>query len=62
MAGCKMKKMAQGGMVSEYGGKETYKSKSAMKKHEKVEGPKKEKMEKMGKGYMRGGMVASKKK
>lgn len=33
--------------VSEYGGMETYASKSAMKKHEKAEGSKMEKMEKM---------------
>lgn len=33
--------------VSEYGGMETYASKAAMKKHEKAEGSKMEKMEKM---------------
>jgi len=43
--------------ISEYGGKEQYASKGAMKKHEKVEGPKKEKMEKAGKGYKMGGKV-----
>lgn len=43
--------------IKEYGGKESYASKGAMKMHEKAEGPKKEKMEKMGKGYAKGGMV-----
>lgn len=46
-----------GGMVKEYGGKEKYASKGAMKKHEGKEGPKKEKMEGMGKGYSMGGKV-----
>lgn len=46
-----------GGMVKEYGGKESYSSKKAMQKHERAESPKKEKMEKMGKGYANGGMV-----
>lgn len=46
--------------ISEYGGKEVYASKGAMKKHEKAEGPKKEKMEKMGKGYAKGGIVLHK--
>lgn len=35
-------------MISEYGGKEKYASKAAMKKHEKSEGKKVEKMEKKG--------------
>jgi hypothetical protein len=35
-------------MISEYGGKEKYASKTAMKKHEKVEGKKVEKLEKNG--------------
>lgn len=43
--------------ISEYGGKEQYASKQAMKKHEKTEGSKKEKMEKAGKGYKMGGKV-----
>lgn len=34
-------------MKKEYGGKETYKSTSAMKKHEAKESPRKEKSEKM---------------
>ena len=34
-------------MKKEYGGKETYKSTSAMKKHEKAESPRKERSEKM---------------
>lgn len=33
--------------ISEYGGKEVYASKTAMMKHEKAEGSKMEKMEKM---------------
>lgn len=45
------KKMAKGGAVKktikEYGGKEKYASKAAMMKHEKKEGPAKEKKEKM---------------
>ena len=35
-------------MISEYGGKEKYASKAAMKKHENVEGKKVENMEKKG--------------
>lgn len=35
-------------MISEYGGKEKYASKAAMKKHEKMEGKKVEKLEKKG--------------
>lgn len=46
-----------GGKVKEYGGKETYASKGAMKKHEGKESMKKEKMEGMGKGYAMGGKV-----
>jgi len=42
-------------MMSEYGGKEKYKSKGAMKRHEGMEKPKIERME--GKGYAKGGMV-----
>lgn len=53
----KPKGYKKGGMISEYGGMETYKSKSAMAKHEKAESPKKEKMEGMGSGYKKGGMV-----
>ena len=37
---------AKNKMVSEYGGKEMYASKTAMKKHEKAEGPKVEAKEK----------------
>lgn len=44
-------------MMKEYGGKESYPSKKAMKKHEAKESSKKEKMEKMGKGYAMGGKV-----
>ena len=40
-------KMAKGGKISEYGGKETYKSKSAMMKHEKGESPSMERKERM---------------
>ena len=36
----------RGGMISEYGGKEKYKSKAAMKKHESKESKTEEKMEK----------------
>ena len=36
----------KGGMISEYGGKEKYKSKAAMKKHESKESKTEEKMEK----------------
>ena len=46
-------KMAKGGKISEYGGKETYKSKSAMMKHEKAESPSMERKERM----MGGGKV-----
>lgn len=43
--------------ISEYGGKEMYSSKSAMKKHEKAETPMEEKMEKkMGKNMARATM------
>jgi len=59
-----MKKYQKGG-ISEYGGMEKYKSKTAMKKHEKVESPSEEKMEKkMGKNMARATMqkVASKSK
>ena len=43
--------------ISEYGGKEMYSSKAAMKKHEKAETPMEEKMEKkMGKGMARADM------
>jgi hypothetical protein len=38
-------KMAMGGKVSEYGGKENYKSKSSMMKHEGMESPAMEKKE-----------------
>lgn len=47
-------------MIKEYGGKETYKSKGAMKRHEGKEGSSKERMEKMGKGYKAGGKVKGK--
>ena len=40
-------KKAVGKKISEYGGMEKYASKPAMKKHEKVEGKKVEKKEKM---------------
>jgi hypothetical protein len=43
-------------MMSEYGGKEKYKSKGAMKRHEGMEKPKIERMERM-RGYRDGGMV-----
>lgn len=43
-------------MMSEYGGKETYASKEAMKRHERKESPKMERKEKM-RGYANGGMV-----
>lgn len=43
--------------TKEYGGKEVYKSKTAMKKHESKESKAKEKAEKMGKGYAKGGAV-----
>lgn len=43
-------------MVSEYGGKEQYKSKGAMMRHERKEGKKMERMEGM-RGYKNGGMV-----
>jgi hypothetical protein len=46
----------KGGMISEYGGKEKYASKAAMKKHEGSEGKKMEMKEKMG-SYKKGGMV-----
>jgi hypothetical protein len=52
-----MKKPA---MIKEYGGKEKYASKGAMKKHEGAEGKKKEKMEGMA-GYKKGGMVKGRK-
>jgi hypothetical protein len=46
---CKKHTMAMAKkMISEYGGKEKYASKAAMKKHEKMEGKKVEKMEKKG--------------
>jgi hypothetical protein len=41
--------------ISEYGGKEMYKSKAQMMKHEKAETPKMEKKEK--KMYNKGGMA-----
>ena len=47
--------MAKSKMIKEYGGKETYKSKSAMKKHEKSESKKTERMEKMGMRKMKMG-------
>jgi hypothetical protein len=43
-------------MMSEYGGKEKYKSKDTMMRHERKEGPKMERKEKM-RGYKDGGMV-----
>lgn len=52
-----MKKPA---MIKEYGGKEKYASKAAMKKHEGAEGKKKEMSEKMG-SYKKGGMVKGRK-
>lgn len=52
-----MKKPA---MIKEYGGKEKYPSKGAMKKHEGMEGKKKEMSEKMG-SYKKGGMVKGRK-
>jgi len=54
------KSYKKGGMISEYGGKEKYPSKGAMKKHEGMEGMKKEKMEGMG-SYKKGGMVKGRK-
>lgn len=52
-------KMAKGGKISEYGGKETYKSKAAMMKHEKAESPAKERAEKMASGGKCRGMGAA---
>jgi hypothetical protein len=60
--GGKVKKMAMGGKVSEYGGKENYKSKASMMKHEGMESKAVEKMEsKMAGGGMCRGMGAAKK-
>lgn len=53
-------KMAKGGKISEYGGKETYKSKAAKRKHEAKESPAYEKREKrMASGGMCRGMGAA---
>jgi len=49
-----IKSKAKGGKVSEYGGKENYKSKSSMMKHESMESPAMEKKEKKMKS---GGMM-----
>lgn len=43
-------------MMVEYGGKEKYASKGAKMRHERKEGSKMERMEKM-RGYAKGGMV-----
>jgi len=43
------KKIKTNNMIKEYGGKEKYPTKAAMKKHEGKEGMKKEKSEKMAK-------------
>ena len=61
-SGGKVTKMAMGGKVSEYGGKENYKSKASMMKHEGMESKAVEKMEsKMAGGGMCRGMGAAKK-
>ena len=44
-------------MIKEYGGKEKYKSKGAMKKHEKGESKAMEKKERKMPSYQKGGMV-----
>ena len=55
-----LRSMAKGGKISEYGGKETYKSKAAMKKHEAKESPAKERKEsRMATGGMCRGMGAA---
>ena len=59
--GGKVSKMAKGGKISEYGGKEKYTSKKEMAKHERAETPAKERMEKMAMGGMCRGMGAAKK-
>lgn len=52
--------MKEGGKVSEYGGKENYKSKASMMKHEGMESPAAERAEKkMAKGGMCRGMGAA---
>lgn len=52
--------LAKGGKVSEYGGKENYKSKASMMKHEGMESPAAERAEKkMAKGGMCRGMGAA---
>jgi len=43
--GSSVKKMKKGGAVAEYGGKEKYKSKAAMKRHEAKESPAMERKE-----------------
>lgn len=43
----KKQKLKTNNMIKEYGGKEKYPTKAAMKKHESKEGMKKEKSEKM---------------
>lgn len=48
--------------IKEYGGKETYKSKAAMKRHESKESPAKERSERATQGYMCGGTVHKGKK
>lgn len=55
----KMGSYKKGGMISEYGGKEQYASKAAMKKHEGKEGMKKEKSEMQS--LKKGGMVKGRK-
>jgi len=64
MSNCGTKRMKKGGGVSEYGGKETYKSEAAMKRHEAKESPAMERREGMamggkvrGYGMARGGKV-----
>ena len=57
----KLVRKAKGGKISEYGGKEMYASKSAMRKHEAKESPTMERSErKMAKGGMCRGMGAAK--
>lgn len=55
-----LEKMAKGGKVSEYGGKENYKSKASMMQHEGMESPAMERKErKMAGGGMCRGMGAA---
>lgn len=59
-SGGMVKKMAMGGKISEYGGREKYASKASMAKHEKAESPSAERAEKMAGGGMCRGMGAAK--